>query len=170
MTGRSPSSSFETCKTLFCSSKLHEATSDACAFTVMAEIPWTAATSRRCPRYEASSIDRSSWNGSRTAGMTPAGRYIRDILIAADAKTPDRVGRNRDHRDREVGKDRRRDLRREVVQRRHEERKAGIARGAGHGDGGAHLRRRTAEEMAGCERGNGDEHDRRRHLQARGDD
>ena len=47
---------------------------------VMAESPSTDATSRRCARYEASSIDRSSWNGSRTAGMTPAGndtsRYL----------------------------------------------------------------------------------------------
>jgi len=36
----------------------------------------TEATSRRCPRYEASSIDRSSWKGNRTAGITPAGTNI----------------------------------------------------------------------------------------------
>src|SRR5262249_45233506 len=58
-----------------CSSKVHDATSDACAFTVIAETPGTAATSRRCARYDASSIDRSSWKGSSTAGMTPLGTY-----------------------------------------------------------------------------------------------
>ena len=39
--------------------------------TVIADKPFTAATSRKCARKLASSIDRSSWNGSKTAGITP---------------------------------------------------------------------------------------------------
>src|SRR4051812_1064361 len=64
-------------RTRRCSSNVQDATSDACAFTVIAESPSTDATSRRCARYDASSIERSSWNGSRTAGMTPLGTYSR---------------------------------------------------------------------------------------------
>jgi hypothetical protein len=56
-----------------CSSKVQDATSVECALMVMAEMPSVAATSRRCLRKPASSIDRSSLNGSRTAGMTPCG-------------------------------------------------------------------------------------------------
>src|SRR3954454_10157142 len=73
--GTAPNSSRAISTTRRCSSKVHEATSDACAFTVIAESPSTAATSRRCARKEASSIERSSWKGSRTAGMTPLGTY-----------------------------------------------------------------------------------------------
>src|SRR3954464_3222680 len=73
--GRSPSSSLEMSSTRRCSLKVHEATSDACAFTVIPVTPSTAATSRRCERYERSSIDRSSLNGSNTAGITPDGNH-----------------------------------------------------------------------------------------------
>ncbi len=57
----------------FCSSNVQDATSVECALMVMAEMPSVAHTSRRCLRKPASSIERSSLNGSRTAGMTPCG-------------------------------------------------------------------------------------------------
>jgi hypothetical protein len=56
-----------------CSSKLTEATSVECALMVMAEMPLVAATSRKWARKLFSSMDRSSLNGSSTAGMTPWG-------------------------------------------------------------------------------------------------
>jgi 4-hydroxy-tetrahydrodipicolinate synthase len=51
--------------------RVHEATSVECALTVIADSPCTAATSRKCARKLGSSIERSSWNGSSTAGITP---------------------------------------------------------------------------------------------------
>ena len=68
-----PISSCAIASTRFCSSKVQEATSVECALMVIAEIPSVAATSRRWLRKLASSIERSSWNGSSTAGMTPWG-------------------------------------------------------------------------------------------------
>ena len=59
--------------TRFCSSKVQDATSVECALMVTADSPSAAVTSRRCLRKFASSIDRSSWNGRMTAGMTPCG-------------------------------------------------------------------------------------------------
>ena len=70
---RSPISSWVTSSTRRCSSKLQEATSVECALMVMADSPLTAATSRRWLRKLFSSIERSSLNGSSTAGMTPWG-------------------------------------------------------------------------------------------------
>jgi hypothetical protein len=52
---------------------VQEATSVECAFSVIAEMPGVAATSRRWLRKLFSSIERSSLNGSSTAGMTPCG-------------------------------------------------------------------------------------------------
>src|SRR6185295_12210515 len=69
-----PTSSPAISMTRRCSSDVHEATSVECALTVMADRPCTAATSRRCARKLASSIERSLWNGSSTAGMTPWAR------------------------------------------------------------------------------------------------
>jgi hypothetical protein len=68
---RAPISSCAMSSTRRCSSKLQEATSVECALMVMAERPLLPATSRRWPRKLFSSIERSSWNGSSTAGMTP---------------------------------------------------------------------------------------------------
>ena len=59
--------------TRFCSSKVQDATSVECALMVTADSPSAEVTSRRCLRKLASSIDRSSWNGRMTAGMTPCG-------------------------------------------------------------------------------------------------
>ena len=70
---RSPISSFAMASTLFCSSNEHEATSVEWALMVIADSPSAEATSRKCARKEGSSIDKSSWNGSSTAGMTPWG-------------------------------------------------------------------------------------------------
>ena len=56
-----------------CSSKVQDATSVECALMVTAESPSAEVTSRRCLRKFGSSIDRSSWNGRMTAGMTPCG-------------------------------------------------------------------------------------------------
>ena len=70
---RPPISSCAIASTRCCSSKVQEATSVECALRVIAEIPSVAATSRRWLRKLASSIERSSWNGSSTAGMTPWG-------------------------------------------------------------------------------------------------
>src|SRR4249920_1249281 len=90
---RFPSSSVAIASTRFCSSKVHEATSVECALMVIAERPSTEATSRKCARNEGSSIDKSSWNGSNTAGMTPWGTHVMecplrlfdpDIVIADD--------------------------------------------------------------------------------------
>jgi hypothetical protein len=44
---------------------------------VSADNPFMRTTSSRCERNEASSIDKSSKNGSKTAGMTPEG--MKDI-------------------------------------------------------------------------------------------
>ena len=68
-----PISSCAMSSTRRCSSKVQEATSVEWALIVMAEMPFTAATSRRWLRKLFSSIERSSWNGSSTAGMTPCG-------------------------------------------------------------------------------------------------
>ncbi len=73
MGSRSPISSCAMSSTRRCSSKLQEATSVECALMVMAEMPLVAATSRRWLRKLFSSIERSSLNGSSTAGMTPCG-------------------------------------------------------------------------------------------------
>ena len=70
---RPPISSCAISSTRRCSSNVQEATSVECALMVMAEMPLTAATSRRWLRKLFSSIERSSWNGSSTAGMTPWG-------------------------------------------------------------------------------------------------
>src|SRR4051812_43482523 len=50
---------------------LHEATSVECASIVTADRPSTAATSRKWLRKFGSSMEKSSWNGSSTAGITP---------------------------------------------------------------------------------------------------
>src|SRR5262245_62146310 len=71
-----PTSSFAIASTCRCSSKLHESTSVECALMVIAESPSAEVTSDRCARNEASSIDRSSWKGRRTAGMTPSGIHF----------------------------------------------------------------------------------------------
>ena len=68
---RSPISSWAISSTRRCSSKLQEATSVEWALTVTAESPLVAATSRKWLRKLRSSIERSSLNGSSTAGMTP---------------------------------------------------------------------------------------------------
>src|SRR5215472_11807907 len=73
-----PISSFAIASTRFCSSKEHDATSVECALMVIAESPSAEATSRRCARKEGSSIDRSSLNGSSTAGITPSGTHFMD--------------------------------------------------------------------------------------------
>jgi len=70
---RAPISSRVILNTRRCSSKLHDATSEACALVVIAATPSTELTSRRWARYEASSIERLSSNGSSTAGITPCG-------------------------------------------------------------------------------------------------
>ena len=69
----SPISSPASSSTRRCSSKVQDATSVECALMVTADNPSADVTSRRCLRKLASSIDRSSWNGSSTAGMTPCG-------------------------------------------------------------------------------------------------
>ena len=74
---RPPISSCAMSSTRRCSSKVQEATSVECALMVMADRPSTAATSRRCLRKLASSIERSFSNGSSTAGITPVGNIIR---------------------------------------------------------------------------------------------
>ena len=73
-----------------CSSKVQEATSVECALMVMAEIPSVAPTSRRWLRKLASSMERSSWNGSSTAGMTPWGTKVacRGIFGLLKSRTP----------------------------------------------------------------------------------
>jgi hypothetical protein len=68
-----PISSCAISSTRRCSSKLQEATSVECAFSVIAVMPCVAPTSRKWARKLFSSIERSSWNGSSTAGMTPCG-------------------------------------------------------------------------------------------------
>jgi len=70
---RSPTSSAAISMTRRCSSKVQDATSVECAFTVMADRPSVAAMWRRWARKLLSSMARSSSNGSSTAGMTPAG-------------------------------------------------------------------------------------------------
>ena len=69
----SPISSPASSSTRRCSSKVQDATSVECALMVTADSPSADVTSRRCLRKLASSIDRSSKNGSSTAGMTPCG-------------------------------------------------------------------------------------------------
>ena len=66
-----PTSSPAISMTRRCSSRVHEATSVECALIVIADSPGTAATSRKCARKLGSSIEKSSWNGSSTAGITP---------------------------------------------------------------------------------------------------
>src|SRR5215470_4311027 len=83
-----PIASFVIARTRFCSSKVHDATSVECALTVIAESPSTEATSARWARSEASSIDRSSLNGSSTAGMTPWGTHV---MAASCSFDPDIV-------------------------------------------------------------------------------
>ena len=70
---RSPISLPAISSTRLCSSDVHEATSVECALIVIADRPSTSATSRRWLRKFGSSIERSSWNGSSTAGITPWG-------------------------------------------------------------------------------------------------
>src|SRR6266568_4826656 len=88
---RSPISSFAIASTRFWSSKLHEATSVECALRVIADSPSTEATSRKCARKEGSSIDKSSWNGSSTAGMTPWGIHFVSRAIVTPLLDPDIV-------------------------------------------------------------------------------
>ena len=70
---RSPISLPAMSSTRLCSSAVHEATSVECALIVIADKPSTSATSRKWLRKPGSSIERSSWNGSSTAGITPWG-------------------------------------------------------------------------------------------------
>jgi hypothetical protein len=56
---------------------VHDATSVECALIVKADKPLTRVTSFKWERKEASSMDRSSKKGSKTAGITPDG--IKDI-------------------------------------------------------------------------------------------
>src|SRR5882762_3123875 len=88
---RPPISSFAIARTRFCSSNVQEATSVECALRVIAERPSTEATSRRCARKDGSSIDRSSWKGKSTAGMTPWGIHFVTRAIVTPLLDPDIV-------------------------------------------------------------------------------
>jgi hypothetical protein len=55
---------------------VHDETSIECPLMVSAETPSVEATSRTWRRKEPSSIDKSSLNGSRIAGITPLGWYF----------------------------------------------------------------------------------------------
>src|SRR6266705_3847112 len=88
---RSSISSFAIARTRFCSSYVQEATSVECALMVIAERPSTAATSRRCARKDGSSIDRSSWKGRSTAGITPWGIHFVSRAIVTPLLDPDIV-------------------------------------------------------------------------------
>ena len=97
----------------------------------MAESPSTAATSRRCARYEASSIDRSSWNGKQNRRDYAGRDEHRGILTAMNDP---------------------REVRRAIRARRHTGHTAGLAPGHVQGNVCILPREYADEFRAFCER------------------